>query len=150
MNNSWLLHAGAADYCFVPNFNHLMFTESRGSVAERDEKLYKVDGKAKKRKLIIDLFKQGKTKYEISHEAKASYSYINVILLKCGLIEIAIRKNTKKVLQYTPDGEFVAEYDNPLMAAIAVGTSITNIRQTCTGVKGRTMAKGFIFKYKEE
>lgn len=149
MTNSWLLHAGVADYCVVPHFGISEFIESKGSMAEKNEKAYRIDGKAKKRKLIVDLFMQGKSKYEISFYSKSSYSYINSVLLENGLIKIDQRRITKPVVQYTKCGKFVAEYKSPLEAAMAVKTSVTNIRQTCGNVKRRTMAKGFIFKYKE-
>ena len=150
ITNSWMLHAGAADYCFVPNFRIAKFSESAGSLAEKQEKAYRIDGKAKKRKIIVDMFLSGKSKYEIREHVEASYSYINSTLLEGGYIEIDQRRATKHVVQYDLNGNFIAEYKSPLEAAMAVKTSCTNIRQTCGNVKGRTMAKGFIFKYKEE
>ena len=51
----------------------------------------------------------------------------------------------KRVLQYTLDGEFVAEHESLNSAARSVDTSTTNIREVCEGK--RKKSKGYTWTY---
>lgn len=55
----------------------------------------------------------------------------------------------RRVLQYTLDGQFVAEHDSITAAAKAVNTSAGNIHNCCVG---RYIKKtcGFVFKFEED
>lgn len=61
--------------------------------------------------------------------------------------QAGILKRRKPVLQYTLDGEFIAEYESTLAAGRAVNGYNGGVHCCCTG-KQKT-AHGFIFKFKE-
>lgn len=56
-------------------------------------------------------------------------------------------KNPKHILQYTLDGEFVAEYESAMDAQRQTGIGNSLIGKCCNGVYKQT--NGFKFKYKE-
>ena len=55
---------------------------------------------------------------------------------------------SKPVLQYTLDGEFVAEYKSVIEAYRQTGIQFGCIARVCKGDEGRKQAGGFIWKYK--
>lgn len=55
----------------------------------------------------------------------------------------------KAVLQYTKDGQFVAEYKSLIEAERQTKIKWTNISRVCRGVCGHKTAGGYIWKYKE-
>lgn len=57
------------------------------------------------------------------------------------------RRRMRPVLQYTIDGNFVAEYESCYMAGKKIGICKDCIRNVCLGKRSSFM--GFIFKYKE-
>jgi len=56
-------------------------------------------------------------------------------------------KRCKAVLQFTLDGEFIAEHHSVSKASRVVGTGSSHISRACNGVLDT--AKGFIWRYKE-
>ena len=58
-----------------------------------------------------------------------------------------IPQKWKKVIKYSKDGEFLAEYSSPADASEKTGIPIISIYQCCKG--NNKSAYGFIFKYKE-
>ena len=58
-----------------------------------------------------------------------------------------IYANTKPILQFSKDGEFIAEYPSIMEASRQTGCNNSHICQCCKG--NRKSASGFIWKYKE-
>ena len=56
--------------------------------------------------------------------------------------------HSSKVVQYTLDGEFIAEYQSIAEAARKTGIKQSNISHCCIGTYGFKTAGGFIWKYK--
>lgn len=57
------------------------------------------------------------------------------------------KKSSKTVLQYTLNGEFVAEYESTCEASRQTGINQAHISDVCLGKRNK--AGGFVFKYKE-
>lgn len=57
-----------------------------------------------------------------------------------------ISKNRKPIIQYSKDGEFIAEYESLALSAIAVNGDIRNISAVCLGKK--KTAYGYVWRYK--
>jgi hypothetical protein len=53
------------------------------------------------------------------------------------------------VLQFTKDGEFVAEHESTLEAAKAISSGAGNIYQCCSPYYYAKTVKGYIFKFKD-
>ena len=58
-----------------------------------------------------------------------------------------IYANTKPILQFSKDGEFIAEYSSLTEASRQTGCNNSHIGSCCKG--NRKSASGFIWKYKE-
>ena len=54
---------------------------------------------------------------------------------------------TKSVIQYSKDGEFIAEYNSVMEASRQIGCNPSSICKCCKGTRKST--GGFIWKYKE-
>lgn len=59
-------------------------------------------------------------------------------------------KVSKKVLQFTKQGEFVKEYPSIMEASRQTNINHSNISQCCRGNKNNSHAGGFLWKYKNE
>lgn len=59
-----------------------------------------------------------------------------------------IKRCSKTVLQYTKDGQFVAEYPSTTEAARQTGVNQSSISKCCRKLKKFKTAGGFIWKYK--
>lgn len=66
---------------------------------------------------------------------------------KENLDNIRIKKRSMKVLQYTLDGEFIAEYPSTSVAAKINNINSGGISNCCNGIQ--KSAYGYIWKYKE-
>lgn len=64
------------------------------------------------------------------------------------LIESQIAKTSKPVLQYTLDGQFVAEYQSINEASRISGVDLRNIQKVLQNKPHRKTAGGFIWKFK--
>lgn len=60
-----------------------------------------------------------------------------------------ISKKRKPVLQYTKDGQFVAEYPSVVEAAKQTGICHSSICCAITGKRGYTHAGGYVWRYKD-
>ena len=63
-----------------------------------------------------------------------------------------IDTKVRPVAKYSLQGEFIENYGSIKEAAIVLGIkekSATSISAVCRGVRGRTQAYGFIWKYKQ-
>lgn len=58
-----------------------------------------------------------------------------------------IYASTKSIIQYSKDGEFIAEYNSVMEASRQIGCDNSSISKCCNGK--RKTAGGFIWKYKE-
>ena len=94
----------------------------------------------------------------ISHsEHSTEHNKTKYKTLKDSLIKGCIEKHSKPVLQFTLDGEFVAEYPSGIEAEIQTGINHSNISACCKHkkyIKNNKVffvksAGGFIWKYKE-
>lgn len=56
----------------------------------------------------------------------------------------------KKIVQYTMDGDFIAEYANAEIASQYSGVCQRNILQVASGEQGRKQAGGFVWKFAGE
>ena len=88
----------------------------------------------------------GTLKVKHSETAKMNYRIANS---KRGfpesVLKKAIIKNSKKTLQYTLEGKFVAEYKSVRSASIETGINKSCIAHVCQGIQ--KSAGGYIFKY---
>ena len=57
-------------------------------------------------------------------------------------------KYSKPVMQYTKDGQFIAEYPSQMEAFRQTGVKRSNIGQCCTGKEQHKSAGGFMWKFK--
>lgn len=58
------------------------------------------------------------------------------------------RNINQPIMQYSKDGEFIAEYQNAKVASKITGVCQRNICQAAKGVEGRTQAGGYIWRRK--
>lgn len=58
-------------------------------------------------------------------------------------------KTSKPIIQYTKDGQFVAEFPSTMEAARQTGVSVGNICSCCKGNPKYSHAGGYIWRYKE-
>ena len=56
----------------------------------------------------------------------------------------------RPIIQYTPDGKFVAKFESIYKAAQAVECSTSNIGQICNQRKGKKTAKGYTWRFETE
>lgn len=116
---------------------------------------YNSDGGGNKNKIVSDETrkKQGEShkgmRHTIEHNLKISESLKGHTLIHTEETKDKMRlSHNKVVVQYTKEGEFVAEYESALIAKEKTGIDNGHIGACCRGE--RKSAGGCIWKYKEE
>lgn len=72
---------------------------------------------------------------------------------KCDPFVLIVDTKSRPVIQYSIDGNFIANHNSIKDAAIILGIkekSATAISAVCRGVRGRIQAYGFIWRYKQQ
>lgn len=161
MQEIWLTIEGLEKYYAFSNYgriyNYKRNEYSNGTLNKKTgyyEKLLFKDGKLIKgggiHKFIYEAFngKIPKDK-EINHKDgdKSNNAIWNLNLLS-HTENLKWFKTTKTVLQYTKNGDFVAEYKSAKEAQMITGIGHTEISKCCRNEKHRKTAGGFIWKYK--
>lgn len=111
-------------------------------------------GAVSKADIILFLYEDEHEVKEIARRCCTSTEYVLRVLRGCGKVEKPGRpgrqggRNSKRVVQTTLTGEFVAEYESTVQAAVVTGFSRSTIGHVCSGRQSKT--GGFKFYYKAD
>lgn len=104
------------------------------------------------RKLILQLWNEGKSHQEILEQVRCTKGSLTYILDELGVSTNERRRRgasykSKKVIQYNLNGNFIKEYNSISDASRATGIPTGNISKNCKG--GLKTAGKYIWKYKD-
>lgn len=150
---SWMISLGMInpdDYVDTTHARLVKHDETEEDI-EADQEMIQLivdDPFSNKEEKILELSDCGVHHSKIYGPLGTSLSYVRQILIRNNRVQKKEKKEVKAVMQFSGDGQFIAEHASLSQAARATGIAKFCVWATCNGEQ--KTAGGFKFMFKEE